>query len=74
MRKLMVLASIWALGGCAAQGALSALGQAPAALNDLEQIKVGLVTAPIAGCVSLLQSTQAQLNNLQTGTPGLPMR
>jgi hypothetical protein len=61
-----------AMSGCG--GTITgALGQAPGALSQIEQIKTELVVAPIAGCVSMIQGVAGQVKTLETGVPGIPV-
>lgn len=68
---------VLALGGCSASGALQGLQTAgqvtPTVLGEIEQLKTAVATAPVAGCVSLLQQVQMQMNSLAKGTPGIPV-
>ncbi len=62
------------LSGCAGTASLSALGsQAPGALAEIEQLKTAVVTAPLAGCVSIVQQASTLLNSLRVGTPAIPI-
>jgi hypothetical protein len=62
------------LSGCAGTASLSAIGaQAPGALAEIEQLKTAVVTAPLAGCVSVVQQASTLLNSLRMGTPAIPI-
>jgi hypothetical protein len=61
--------------GCGLQGGLQLAGsQTPGALAEIEQLKTAVVTAPLAGCVSIVQQAAGQLNALATGQPAIPVQ
>jgi hypothetical protein len=71
MRRFAFLLPVL-LAGCAGQLAGS-LGGISGSLGQLEQAKVAIVTAPLAGCVSEIQQAKMLLNMMETGTPAIPV-
>lgn len=73
-RALALLVAV-AVSGCTANGAVTGLtaaaDQAPGVLNQVEMLKTDIVTAPIAGCVGMLQAVSGQIKALESGTPGI---
>ena len=79
MKRFMVAACICvmpaALSGCAGfQAGISAASmQAPGVLGEVETTKAALATAPLAGCVMVVQQAGMLLNALKSGSPGIPV-
>lgn len=73
-RALALLVAV-AVSGCTANGAVTGLtaaaDQAPGVLNQVEMLKTDIVTAPIAGCVGMLQAVSGQIRALESGAPGI---
>lgn len=74
--KRFILLIVLLLGGCPGfQASLNTAAQtAPGELSELEQLKVGIVMAPISECVAVLQGVSAQLGSLKSGSPGIPVK
>ena len=78
MNKLLAAACVCAalvLSGCAGfQAGISAASmQAPGVLGEVETTKAAIATAPLAGCVMVVQQAGMLLSALKSGSPGIPI-